>query len=160
MQFLKRYWYILFLLLITLGLGVVTFLTSQKLQQPAPVAPTVPQITPKAAEPVCTLTFGIAIATPTPTPTAAVSQTPTPTNTPSPTPTNTPIPTATPSPIPTNTPVATATPAPTSQAALLPQATPTTAQTPQVPVAGSGPSVLGISVIAGGLLLILLGLAF
>ncbi len=215
--------------IIILGLGAVIFLTVQKLQQPTPVAPTVPQATPKAATPACTLTF--ALATPTPTPGTTGTPTPTPTATPSPTPgpacniactsnancnpsdvcfdtgngkfcrnsqctsavncaCATPTPTPTPTPAPgcnsscttnadcsggmtcfntgsgsfcrnasctSQTNCACPTPTPTPGG---PTPTPTTPPTPQVPVSGSGPTVLGASVIAGGLLILLLGLVF
>lgn len=182
---MKKNWYIIFLSIITIGLGVVAFLTSQKLRQTTPVAPTVPQVSPKAAEPACTLTFTVAVATPTPT-TPGPSPTPTPTPEPSPTPTNTPAPTATPAPVGCNNscsndggcqsglvcsagfcrnPSCTSQsscncPQPTATPGTTVQSTPTGIPTPKVPVAGSGPSVMGVSVIAGGLLLILLGLAF
>ncbi|MBI2404988.1 hypothetical protein HYV22_02310 [Candidatus Gottesmanbacteria bacterium] len=149
---MKKGWLISIATLITLGLGAVIFLTVQKLQQTTPVAPTVPQVTPKAAVPACTLTFAIA-AEPTPTPTPGITGTPTPTSTPGPTSTPTPTPTSTPTPGPTGTPT------PTPIAAVL-TPTPTTPPTPQVPVAGTGPSVLGASVIVGGFLLLLLGLVF
>lgn len=176
MNALKKYWYFILLLLITAGLGIMTFLTSQKLTSTQPVAPTVPQATPKAAEPACTLSFSIAAAT----------------NTPTHTPTNTPI--DTPTSTPTGTPGNTATPSPTTAplascnntcvintdctsglvcmdgACRNPSCTEqtdctctvveeTAAPTPEVPVAGTGPTVLGISVIGGGILLLLLGLA-
>lgn len=57
---------------------------------------------------------------------------------------------------PTNPPIAlgpTNTPKPTLEV------TPTTAQTPKIPVSGSGPSILGISAIGFGAILLLLGLA-
>lgn len=146
MNFLKKYWYLFLVAFITIGLGVVTFLTSQQLKREEPVAPSVPQEQPEAAVPACKKTLTFAVSTPTPTPTGELTPTPTstPTNTPTPTPTSTPGPTATPTP----------TPLPGA-----PTPTPTPA-TPKVPVAGSGPSVLGATVIAGGLLLLLLGLAF
>lgn len=246
MRFIKRYWYLLLLALITGAVGIVVFLTSQKLEQTTPVAPTVPQATPKAVAPNCTLTFAIAeTTTGTPTPT------PTPTSTPTPTPTANKDPdctgltvspnsgTAVPlaatltctgldvdgditaaefvygdgktevveknvgspgslsishtytqlgsygvscrvrdnnfkySSVPdackktlTITPPGT-TPAPvvvrptvTSTPGPIALATPTPIPTPKVPVAGTGPSVLGASVVAGGLLLLLLGLAY
>lgn len=177
MKFIKQYWYILFILIFTVGLGVMVLLTSQKLTTTQPVAPTVPQATPKAAEPACTLTFTIATSTPTPTPTPGPTATPTPTPTPGPT--------ATPTPTPTprvgcnnNCSVnadcasgltcvngACRNPSCTEETdcqcavAAAPTPTPTAAPTPKIPVAGTGPSVLGVSVIGGGLLLLLLGLA-
>ncbi|MBI5614305.1 PKD domain-containing protein [Candidatus Gottesmanbacteria bacterium] len=75
MQKLKKILNILFTLLFVAGMGAVIFLTTQKLEQKNSVAPTVPQITPKAAEPACTLTFALG---PTPTPTATPTPTPTP----------------------------------------------------------------------------------
>lgn len=86
MQFLKKYWYLVVVFIITVALGVVTFLISQKLKQEAPVAPTVPQQQPKAVTQACTLAF--ALATPTPTPTETPTETPTNTPTPTPTPTS------------------------------------------------------------------------
>ena len=85
----KNNWYVVLISLITVGLAVLTFVTSQQLTRTSPVAPNVPQVTPKAAEPACTLSFVIA----TPTPTNVVSGTPT--NTPTSTPSNTPTPTPT-----------------------------------------------------------------
>lgn len=112
MKFIKKYWYFIFVGFITLGLGVVSYLTSLKLQQQGPVAPTVPQEFPQAVEPACKLTFTIkSKVTPTPTPTA----TPTPTGTITPTPTPTPTPTGTVTPTPTPTPTVTPTPTPTPQ---------------------------------------------
>jgi len=93
MNFLKKYWYMPFVLILTTGLGVMVFLTSQKLTTAKPVAPTVPQEVPEAAVPACTLTFTLAVPTPTPTPTPGPTATPTPTPTPSPTATPTPTPT-------------------------------------------------------------------
>lgn len=91
MSFLKKYWYLLLVTFITVGIGVVAYLTSTKLEQQQPVAPTVPQVTPKATDTNCKLAFSLTVLTPTPT-------TPETTNTP--TPTATPGPTATPSPTP------------------------------------------------------------
>jgi len=220
--------YIGILAIITLGLGAVIFLTVQKLQQTTPVAPTVPQVTPKASAPACTLTFALA-ATPTPTPTPGSTPTPTPTPapscnsscttnadcqsgmicfdtgngkacrnpsctsqtncacvTPTPTPTVTPTPTPTPTPAPTpascNSSCTTSADCQSGMACINnvcrnpscstspncvcqtptpgPTPTPTTPPTPQVPVSGTGPTVLGASVIAGGVFLLLLGLVF
>ncbi len=137
MSFLKKYWYLFLVSLITAGLGIMTYLTSKKLETPEPVAPTVPQEMPKAVSEACKLTFAITTATPTPTPTPGPTATPTPT----PTPTVQPPP---PPPPPPPVGVATPTPIPT----------------PKVPVAGTGPSVLGASAISLGFLLVLLGLAF
>ncbi len=247
MRFFKKYWYLLIVTIITIGIGVVAYLTSTKLEQQQSVAPNVPQVTPKASNnPDCKLVFSLTINTPTPTPTG-VQNTPTPTptgvqNTPTPTPTgvqNTPTPTSeahrpectdlTLSPstgtIPyTTTLTCTGTivggditaaeftlpdgttklveknvgnpgsisfdytvgqsgslsfscrvrdnnfnfssvtdacrksvgPTPTGA----PTATPSPIPTPKIPVAGTGPSVLGAATVAGGLLLLLFGLAF
>lgn len=247
MRFFKKYWYLLIVTIITIGIGVVAYLTSTKLEQQTSVAPNVPQVTPKASNnPDCKLVFSLTINTPTPTPTG-VQNTPTPTptgvqNTPTPTPTgvqNTPTPTSvshrpectnlTLSPstgtIPyTTTLTCTGTivggditaaeftlpdgttklveknvgnpgsisfdytvgqsgslsfscrvrdnnfnfssvtdacrkaigPTPTGG----PTATPSPIPTPKIPVAGTGPSVLGAATVAGGLLLLLFGLAF
>lgn len=159
MKFFKKYWHLIFVSLITIGLGILVFLTSQQISQmKKTVAPTVPQRKPKAAE-VCTLAFAITATTPTTTP--APTATPTPTVTPTPTPTATPTPTPTPRPTATPTP----TPTPASQAQITPspkaiaEVAPTAAPTPKIPVAGAGPSVLGAATIAGGLILLLLGLA-
>ncbi|MEK7587322.1 MAG: hypothetical protein AAB457_00710 [Patescibacteria group bacterium] len=189
MNALKKYWHLMFISLLTIGLAVMVFLTSGKLTTTKPVAPTVPQVTPKAAAPACTLAF--AIATPTPTPTSTPGPTATPTPTPTPGPTATPTPTPTPQ---QGGPTSTPQPAKAScnnncnatsdcasgltctgnvcrnpscttktncvcDVAAGPTPTPTTPPVPKVPVAGSGPTVLGISVIGGGLLLLLLGLA-
>lgn len=165
------------LTIIFLALGAVIFLTVQKLQQTTPVAPTVPQATPKASASACTLTFAL-----------AVSPTPTPTVTPTPPPGATPTPTPTPAPGCNSTCTTNAdcsggmtcfntgsgsfcrNPSCTSQTNCVcltptptpggPTPTPTTPPTPQVPVSGNGPSVLGASVIAGGIFLLLLGLVF
>lgn len=88
--------------------------------------------------------------TPTPTPRQRRTPTPTPTSALTPTPTETPPPGSTPTPTPApGGPTATPTPTPTQIAA---------APTPKTPTSG-GPTVLGVSVIAGGVLLLLLGLA-
>lgn len=71
MQFVKKYWYLLGVLVVTLILGVVTFITSQQVAKKEAIAPTVAQITPFAAEPACTYNFTLTISptlTPTPTP--------------------------------------------------------------------------------------------
>jgi uncharacterized membrane protein len=153
MKSLRKNWHLILVAIVTAGLGVIVFLTTQKLRQEEPVAPTVPQSTPEAAAPACTLTFTIAQAegTPTNTPTATPEPTATPTTgtTATPTPTQEPGTTATP----------TGTPTPTT-VAFAPSPTPTTAATPNIPVAGAGPTILGASVIAGGILLLLLGLVF
>lgn len=98
MDFLKKYWYILVLLCVTAGLGFITYLTSQELAKKTPVAPTVPQVEPKAVEPACTFSFTLEVptASPTPTTTGAPSATPTSTGVPTATPTSTTAPTATP----------------------------------------------------------------
>lgn len=127
MNFLKKYWYLLTLIIITIGLGAVTYFTSQKLSSSKPVAPNVPQEKPQAAEEACILRFSINGTSPSPSPTTpetsvtpSVTTTPNPSGTPTPTLTNTPTPTVTPTgtprptntPVPTNTPQATATPRP------------------------------------------------
>ncbi|MCL4200291.1 hypothetical protein KJZ67_03040 [Patescibacteria group bacterium] len=101
MGFLKKYWYLLLVTIVTAGIGVVAYITSTKLEQRAPVAPTVPQVTPKATDVNCKLVFSID-AEPTPTPTDGPTPTPTPTPTPGPTATPTPQPTATPTPVANN----------------------------------------------------------
>lgn len=91
--------------IITMGIGVVAYLTSTKLEQQAPVAPTVPQVTPKASDVNCKLIFSLGTdITPTLTPTPTTEITGTPTQTP--TPTSGPTSTPTPSPTVTPTPVA------------------------------------------------------
>ena len=72
---------------------------------------------------------------------------PAPTETPTQTPSPTPIPGA-----PTNTPV------PTEAIAQGP--TPTDVPTPEIPVAGTGPTILGMGALVAGFLLLILGLAF
>lgn len=99
MNFIKKYWYLLIVTILTIGIGVVAYLTSIKLEQKNSVAPNVPQIKPKAVnETNCKLVFSLAISTPTVTPTGVINTpTVTPTgviNTPTVTPTN--QPTATP----------------------------------------------------------------
>jgi hypothetical protein len=84
MRFVKKYWYFTIITIITLGLGVITFITSQQLTKTTPVAPTVPQVTPKAAEQACTLTLNIVSPTTTLTGTPGDTPTNTPTNTPTP----------------------------------------------------------------------------
>ena len=69
MQFLKKYWYLLIITVITVALGVITFITSQQLTKTTPVAPNVPQEAPRASTAACTLTFSLAVTTPTNTPT-------------------------------------------------------------------------------------------
>lgn len=105
MNFLKKYWYLILVTIITVGIGVVAYLTSTKLEQQTPVAPTVPQVTPKATDINCKLVFSISPDnTPTPTPTPPdTTGTPTPTPTPPDEPTPTPTPPAS---TPTPTPVA------------------------------------------------------
>ena len=90
MSFLKKYWYLMLVTIITVGIGIVAYLTSTKLEQQQPVAPTVPQVTPKATDIDCKIVFTLGVdSTPTPTPTGGPSPTPTPTGGPSPTPTPT-----------------------------------------------------------------------
>ncbi len=125
MSFLKKYWYLLLVTIITVGIGVVAYLTSIKLEQRQPVAPTVPQVSPKATDINCKIVFTLGTHTPTPTcaprprclngdefPECAnmgvpaplppggwyCPVTPTPTPTPTVTPTGTPGPTSTPTP--------------------------------------------------------------
>ena len=43
MQFFKKYWYLILVAFFTAGLGVMVFLTSQKLAQTEEVAPTAPE---------------------------------------------------------------------------------------------------------------------
>lgn len=97
MSFFKKYWYLLLVTIITVGIGVVAYLTSTKLEQQEPVAPTVPQVTPKASDINCKLVFSLG-ADNTPTPTATVTPTGTPGPTGTPTSTATPQPTSTPTP--------------------------------------------------------------
>ena len=80
MSFLKKYWYLMLVTIITVGIGIVAYLTSTKLEQQQPVAPTVPQVTPKATDIDCKIVFTLGVdSTPTPTPTGGPSPTPTPT---------------------------------------------------------------------------------
>ncbi len=181
MKFIKKHWYLILISLFTVGLGVAVFLTSQRLATTEQVAPTVPQEEPEAAAPACTLAFAINTGTtPTSTPTS------TPTATPTPTPTSTPTPTpgqANPTATPTPTQVTLAScnkgctlnsdcatdlvcvdgacrnPSCTTQTNCSCEVAQAPQPTPKVPVSGTGPSVLGASVIAGGLLILLLGLA-
>lgn len=121
---LKKYWYLFAIALFTVGLGVVVFLTNQKLSQTASVSPTAPEGEAEAAAlKACVLNFALTGEvclcpddetpcpngdvglcpesppdTPTPTATPEDTPTPTPTATPTPTPTPTPEPTATPTP--------------------------------------------------------------
>ena len=74
MRSIKKYWHVFLLSLLTLGLGVATLLTSQRLKEQEAVAPP----PPKAVAPACTLTFSIATASPTPTATPGATPTPTP----------------------------------------------------------------------------------
>lgn len=144
------------------GGNIVTTVT------PVPNSPTsTPTHTPTGTlTPTATFT---PTATVTNTPTTTVTNTPTATvtNTPTSTVTNTPTSTITNTPTPTShTVVVTATPnivvitsTPTPQTIMV-VATPTpivVAYTPKIPVSGTG-SVLGISTVAGGILLLLLGL--
>ena len=73
--------------IITLGLGVVAYLTSTKLDNETSVAPNVPQVTPQATSNACKVSFTITANTPTPTNTGTPSGTPT--HTPTATPTGT-----------------------------------------------------------------------
>lgn len=115
MSFLKKYWYLLLVTLITAGIGVAAYITSVKLNNQQPVAPTVPQVTPHATDVNCKLVFSIEVE-PTPTPTIGPSPTPTSTPVHSPTPTPTDVPHNSPTPTHTPPPGATNTPTPTSTA--------------------------------------------
>lgn len=252
MNFLKKYWYLLLVTFLTVGIGVVAYLTSTQLENKSSVAPNVAQVTPKAVNQInCKLVFTLATNSPTPSPTGGSSPTPTATGALSPTPTPTGVqpsntPTATPTGVSNNTtpectdlsvsPSSGTTPYTTTLTCtgkdvdgditgaeftlpdgtkklveknvgspgsistqytvtgngsysfscrvrdnnfvfssvpdvckksfgLGPTNTPVpglspTPQTPKIPVAGSIPMVLGASTIAGGILLLLLGLAF
>ena len=187
MKFLKKYWYFIIITLVTAGLGAMTFITSQQLTKKTPVAPNVAQEKPKAAVAACTLTIVLAT-TGSPTPTLTGSPSPTPTSTPTgtltSTPTNTPTPTAITSQAlrlhqrqylylavttartvnadcrsglvcdggPAAMKAVRKTNCSCDVAAMPPYA--------KTPVAGTGPSILGASVIGVAFLLILLGLAF
>ena len=199
MQFFKKYWYLILVAFFTAGLGVMVFLTSQKLAQTEEVAPTAPEEEVEAANPACTLAFSLTAATPTPT--GTLTPTPTPTSTPTATPTPTNTPTSTPTPTATPTPsqqvsgcdetcttnsdcgsglvcidsscrnasctektncqcqITYADPTPTPPQEVVPGEETAMQPTPKVPVSGTGPSILGASIIAGGLLILLLGLA-
>ena len=91
MSFIKKYWYLIAVTIITVGLGVVAYLTSTKLDTTSSVAPNVPQVTPKAVSNDCKVAFTIATNTPTgtitSTPTGTITNTPTGTLTSTPTPT-------------------------------------------------------------------------
>jgi len=166
MQFFKKYWHLVLVSLLTLALSIGVFITSLRLQQREAVS--LPP--PKAVEPTCQLTFSVLQTTGTPTPTSTPGPTSTPTPTPGPTATPTPQPiggpqpTATPKPTTTpettTTPTPTRTPTPTPTPKPIVEASPSAQPTPKVPVAGAGPTVLGASIIAGGLLFLLLGLLF
>lgn len=258
MTFLKKYWHLILVSLLTVILGILTLLTTQRLKETKPIAPTVPQATPMAAQPACQLTFQIFQGTPTATPTVTPTVTSAPNANPDcdslsvrpdsgssvpltvtltctgrdrdgkllaaeflfgdgsskvvekdvgspgsletsynyndfgaftascrvrdnngiystipdsckknititkpiggPPPTGTPRPTATPTPTKTPTPTPTTTPTPAAKPVVV--ASPSAQPTPKVPVAGSGPTVLGASVIAGGILFLLVGLLF
>lgn len=71
--------------IITVGLGVVAYLTSTKLENTSSVTPNVPQVTPKAVSNACKVAFTISSNTPTPTTTSSPSGTPTYTPTATPT---------------------------------------------------------------------------
>lgn len=85
MSFFKKYWYLIAVTIITVGLGVVAYLTSTKLDDETSVAPTVPQVTPQAVSNACKVSFTITPNTPTPTNTGIPSDTPTETPTATPT---------------------------------------------------------------------------
>jgi hypothetical protein len=116
MNLIKKYWYIFTLLVVTFGLGIVTFLTSQKLTKTTSIAPTVPQVTPKAVTPACTYTFTITLSAKTASPTSTVAPTGTLTQKTTPTVTSKPTPLAsrTPTPTVTSTPTQTPSLAPTA----------------------------------------------
>ena len=200
MQFLKKYWYLLIITVITVALGVITFITSQQLTKTTPVAPNVPQEAPRASTAACTLTFSLAVTTPTNTPTPTpkascnngcsentdcadglicsgntcrnasctektncVCDVPTPTNTPTPTPLASCNNGCT-----VNTDCAAGlvcdsdtcrNPSCTEKTNCTCDIAEAAVPTPQTPVAGTGPSVLGASIIGSAFLLILLGLA-
>jgi len=166
MNFLKKYWYLLLVTFLTIGIGVVAYITSTKLDTDQSVAPTVPQATPYAVSSNCKLVFSITPNTPIPTPTntpgPTPTKTPTPTITPTETPGPTPTPTNTPTPGPSTTPTEgpTATPTDTWEPTATPgmNPSPTPLPTPRIPVAGIGPGILGAATIAGGILLLLLGM--
>lgn len=172
MQFLKKYWHLVLVSLLTIGLGVAAILTGQQLKTAQPVAPSVPQAQPQAVEPECKVEFTLTVPSETPTPSTSTTQTPTPsqsptvtptqTLTPSQSPTVTQTPTATPSVsiTPTQPPGGSPTPTqPGTTQSPLAQVSPTPLPTPKVPVAGIGPNILGISIITLGGLLVLIGLA-
>lgn len=151
MDKLKKHVPLIIISLLLIGMAVVIFLTTQKLRQTSPVAPTVPQSVPKAITPACTLTFSIALqcnsactgdaqcetgyCSGEPDSTnrfcrnrlCSTSTTCTCTGTPTPTPTNTPTPTGTPTPTPSRTPTPTPSPTPTNTPANTPTPTPTNA---------------------------------
>jgi len=189
MQYLKKHWYLILVVLFTIGLGVMVYITSQQLATTKNVAPNVAQVQPKAAAAACTLAFAINATgttptnTPTPTPTRAPTNTPTSTPTPTPTTTQQIVyvnPTATPTPIQkapascnnactVNTDCASglvcvdgacrnASCTNDATCSCTVAATATPGPTPKTPVSG-GPTVLGISVVSAGVLILLLGLA-
>ena len=80
MNMLKKYWYLFLVALFTVGLGVVVFLTNQKLAQTESISPTAPEGEAEAAVPkACVLKFTISGEGPTPTPEDTETPTPTPT---------------------------------------------------------------------------------
>jgi len=180
MLFFKKYWYLFLVALFTLGLGAMVYITSQQLATTKEVAPTVPQAEPQAVEPACKLAFAIDLGTtPTPTPTPTPGSTNTPTPTPTLTPTTTQIvyvnPTLTPTPVQQvgcNSACAINTdcsgglvcvdgfcrnPSCTGEVSCVcPVAV--VQPTPKTPVSG-GPTILGVSAIGMGMLILILGLA-
>lgn len=116
MALIKKYWYLIVLILATVSMGIMVLITSRQLsgRQSVTEGPS------QAVVPACTLTFPLVLK-PTNTPTG------TPVNTPTGTPTDTPTPTLTPTNTPTNTPTETPTNTPTGtpQATLTPTNTPT-----------------------------------
>jgi len=98
------------LILAIVILATWAVLIAWKIATRKPVAPTVPQVIPRAATPECKLSFSVV--SPSPTPTGSFTPTPTGTLTPTLTPSPTPTGTLTPRPTPTLTPTLTPTPTP------------------------------------------------
>ncbi len=187
MQYLKKHWYLVVVTLLTIGLAVLVLLTSGKLSQTKQVTPTDSRAAAPACTLAFNIT--VTTGTPTPTPTGTITPTPTPTETPTPTPTSTPTGTPTVTPTPTPPISYTPTPTPTTTVGCNSSCTLNTdcisglvciggscrnasctsetscvcpvaeaLPTPKIPVSG-GPSILGAFIIAGGLLILSLGLA-
>ena len=161
------------IILLTIVLAVLSVITALKIKQlgTQPIAPSVPQSEPEAADTIpeippsadsCRKSFTVALApTSTPTPTGTLTPTPTSTPTPTGTLTPTPTPTETPTPTPTGTltptPTGTLTPTPTSTpkpTAVIAQAIPTEAELPT-----AGLKIPTVSGIITGFLLISIGIA-